>query len=242
MVACWMMPDMDTAPLGYIGHVDDNYHVFVGGRPVGTYTTEADATLRLAHVDQFRAGSAQLDDATLQALHLRIHELGTTDINVIAAHDIIETMLEERQVVAGIAGGPDDKLDALKAGVAKSEAARYTLGPVYVPETVDAHDELVGSDDLQKGIWDWVRKGDRNIYLQHTDGVAGEMVEILTWPQEVTATLTVAGVEKRHTFPEQTPFMGVIWEPWAWDLVEQGKLRGYSIGGQARRVEVDLER
>jgi hypothetical protein len=34
--------------------------------------------------------------------------------------------------------------------------------------------------------------------------------------------------------------MGVIWEPWAWDLVQNGDLRGYSIGGSARRMEAAL--
>ena len=41
-------------------------------------------------------------------------------------------------------------------------------------------------------------------------------------------------------FPAETPFMGVVWESWAWDLVKAGQLRGYSIGGKARRVEADL--
>ena len=39
---------------------------------------------------------------------------------------------------------------------------------------------------------------------------------------------------------EQTPFMGVIWETWAWDLIKAGQLRGYSIGGKARRIEADI--
>jgi len=41
-------------------------------------------------------------------------------------------------------------------------------------------------------------------------------------------------------FPADTPFLGVVWEDWAWDLVKAGELRGYSIGGRARRVEADL--
>jgi hypothetical protein len=34
--------------------------------------------------------------------------------------------------------------------------------------------------------------------------------------------------------------MGVQWEPWAWELVKKGKLTGYSIGGKAERMLVDL--
>ena len=90
-------------------------------------------------------------------------------------------------------------------------------------------------------MWEWVRKGDRRIYLQHSDKVAGEMVEMLTWPFEITTEMTVPnqGVTK-YTFPSNTPFMGVIWKEWAWDLVKDGELRGYSIGGQAKRLEADL--
>ena len=67
------------------------------------------------------------------------------------------------------------------------------------------------------------------------------MVEILTMPFPIETSLVVPneGVTK-YSFPADTPFMGVIWEEWAWDLVKAGKLRGYSIGGQAKRVEVEL--
>jgi hypothetical protein len=90
-------------------------------------------------------------------------------------------------------------------------------------------------------MWEWVRKGDRTIYLQHSEKPAGEMVELLTLPFPLEASLTVPkqGVTK-FQFPANTPFLGVIWEPWAWDLVKSGQLRGYSIGGSARRVEADL--
>jgi hypothetical protein len=31
-----------------------------------------------------------------------------------------------------------------------------------------------------------------------------------------------------------------VWESWAWELIKAGQLRGYSIGGKARRIEADL--
>ena len=34
--------------------------------------------------------------------------------------------------------------------------------------------------------------------------------------------------------------LGVVWEEWACDLVKAGELRGYSIGGRAKRIEADL--
>jgi hypothetical protein len=49
------------------------------------------------------------------------------------------------------------------------------------------------------------------------------------------------GSQSTVDFPANTVFMGVIWEPWAWELIKTGKLRGYSIGGKAERVLVDLD-
>ena len=112
---------------------------------------------------------------------------------------------------------------------------KLTKSPILIYSPTD------DDETLQKAMWEWVRKGDRRIYLQHSDKVAGEMVEMLTWPFEITTEMTVPnqGVTK-YTFPSNTPFMGVIWKEWAWDLVKDGELRGYSIGGQAKRLEADL--
>lgn len=130
-----------------------------------------------------------------------------------------------------------------KAGfvVEKAEAKRYTLGPVYVPNVEDAHGEFTDDDTLQEALWGWMQKDDRSIYLQHSETKAGEFVELLTWPFAMKAEMSLPDQEAQEfEFPANTPFMGVIWEPWAWELVQQGELRGYSIGGTARRVEADL--
>jgi hypothetical protein len=67
------------------------------------------------------------------------------------------------------------------------------------------------------------------------------MVEMLTWPFPISTDMTVPGQGvTKQTFPADTPFLGVVWEPWAWELVKAGKLRGYSIGGSAQRIEADL--
>jgi len=34
--------------------------------------------------------------------------------------------------------------------------------------------------------------------------------------------------------------MGIVWEPWAWQMVKDGKLRGLSIGGKAQRIDADI--
>lgn len=82
--------------------------------------------------------------------------------------------------------------------VTKAAEKRYTFGVVYLATdktsdpVLDTHQEFVLADDLQRAQWDYVRKGNRNIYLQHGDAstVIGEIVDIVTWPYEVKADFT----------------------------------------------------
>jgi hypothetical protein len=126
---------------------------------------------------------------------------------------------------------------------AKADAQRFTLGPWYVPDAYDAHGEWTDASELQLALWDYVRTGERSIMLQHDTSVqAGEWVEALTWPYPVNVPMMQPdGTVADNEFPAGTVFMGVIWEPWAWELVQQGKIRGYSMGGRGQRVEVNLE-
>lgn len=123
-----------------------------------------------------------------------------------------------------------------------SDERRFTLGPMYIPNRRDAHAEWTDPDELQKAVWEYVKKGDRRIRLQHDrDTVAGEWVEVMAWPYEVSVPMMRKdGSTQDMTFPENTVFLGVVWEPWAWELVKADKLRGYSIGGKAQRLLVDL--
>lgn len=119
---------------------------------------------------------------------------------------------------------------------------RFTLGPMYIPNRLDAHNEWTDPDELQKAVWDYMRKGDRRIRLQHNrDVVAGEALEVMAWPYEVEVPMMMKDASTQPvTFPANTVFLGVQWEPWAWELVKSDKLRGYSIGGRAQRLLVDL--
>jgi hypothetical protein len=118
---------------------------------------------------------------------------------------------------------------------------RFTLGPWYVPDRMDAHGEWTDADELQQALWEWLTDGDRSIKLQHDPTVtAGRVVEAVTWPAAVSYSLQ-NGVEKQdYDFPPNTVFLGVVWEPWAWELVKAGKIRGYSMAGRADRLMVDL--
>ena len=126
--------------------------------------------------------------------------------------------------------------------VFKADEKRFTLGPWYIPNQQDAHGEWTDSEELQAALWSYVKGGDRRIRLQHNKNVvAGEWVETMTWPYPVTVPMTKAdGTKQDVTYPEGTVFMGVQWEPWAWELVKKGKLSGYSIGGKSERMMVDF--
>lgn len=133
-----------------------------------------------------------------------------------------------------------DMTKAVGADVDKPE--RYTLGPLYIPDSLDAHGEWTDTKEIQKAVWAYTRAKEFDIRLQHnTEITAGECVEVLTWPYEVTVPMTKAdGSTADVTFPPGTPFMGTVWEPWAWDLIMDGKLTGYSIGGRANMIEINL--
>ena len=121
---------------------------------------------------------------------------------------------------------------------------RYTLGAMYIPDKLDAHGEWTDSEELQRAVWDYVRTNDRRIRLQHNrDIVAGEWVEVMSFPYELSVPVkTMTGLEVTHTYPPNTVFLGVIWEAWAWEKVQNGEILGYSIGGKAERLYVDMEK
>jgi hypothetical protein len=146
-------------------------------------------------------------------------------------------------VPMGSGGRQKKKPEAIPSIFSKADDRRFTLGPWYVPDAYDAHGEWTDAEELQTALWDYVRSGDRQIRLQHNvEVVAGEWVEALAWPYAVRVPMldVETGSVVEHEFPENTIFMGVVWEPWAWNLVKQGKIRGYSMGGSGQRVLVDL--
>jgi len=127
--------------------------------------------------------------------------------------------------------------------VSKEDAKQFTLAPLYIPNMLDAHNEWTDPDELQKAVWDYVKSGDRRIRLQHDKSVvAGEWLEVMTFPYSLSIPVKKANGESNTVeFPANTVFMGVQWQDWAWKLVKEGKLRGYSIGGKAQRILADLD-
>jgi hypothetical protein len=155
-----------------------------------------------------------------------------------------------RTCSAWIEGGPitDETVEETKSlskafFLKKQAEQRFTLGPLYVPDFMDAHGEWTDAAELQGAVWDWVRSGDRRIFLQHDREIeAGEWVEVMTMPQPWQVEMLDADGDPigTVTYPPNTVFLGVVWNQEAWELVKAGQLRGYSIGGYSERVLADL--
>jgi len=136
---------------------------------------------------------------------------------------------------------PPSATQMLKA----SAAQRFTLAPWYIPDKYDSQNEWTDAVELQKGLWDYVKSGDRKIRLQHTQDAnvehAGEWVEAITLPYEWTVPMYKSnGAVGEVTYPAGTVLLGVVWEPWAWEMVEKGEITGFSIGGAAERIEMEM--
>ena len=138
----------------------------------------------------------------------------------------------------------DHRVGILKMG---EEEERYTYTVVYKPDVADAHNEYITAKELQRALWNHVRAGDRSVYIQHgrVSGIgfekAGEWVELNHWPYEVEAEFQfVDGKSETRTIPAGSIWMGTIWEPWAWDLIKSGTIRGLSFGGTSRRALPDV--
>ena len=125
--------------------------------------------------------------------------------------------------------------------IKSSDEERFTLAPWYVPNSIDAHDEWTDAEELQKAVWEYVKSGDRTIYLQHKTNIpAGEWVEIMSWPFSISTNMVNKSAEELTEFPEGTVFICVVWQEWAWDLVKSGAIKGLSIGGKTNKIIADL--
>jgi hypothetical protein len=124
--------------------------------------------------------------------------------------------------------------------LAKSANAeqRYTLSPLYLPNTIDAHGEFATADDLQESAHDYFRSGNRQLRKQHGREVIGEIVEMLAWPYDHEASLSQAnGTVRKQKLPAGTVYVGVKWSPSAWQDVKSGAISGLSMGGSCVRVK-----
>lgn len=136
----------------------------------------------------------------------------------------------------------EDFIDALVPVAKSDEEKRFTLAPMYIPGQYDSQGDWATSDDLQEALWKFQR-GDKLIALQHHPeaGSMGEAVEMMVIPWEHEVPMFKAdGTSYMQKFPAGTPWLGVIWNEDVWPLVKSGKVRGYSIGGRASLLNVEL--
>lgn len=134
---------------------------------------------------------------------------------------------------------------AIAKALTIEDEKRITLAPMYLPGTLDGHGEWVDGVDLEDSFHDWMDQyAAEGIRLQHTPEIeAGRVVEgyILREPLEVEVPVPGnESVMEKQLYPAGTPIIGTRWEPWAWELVKRGEIRGYSMGGSATPVEQDL--
>jgi 2'-5' RNA ligase len=131
----------------------------------------------------------------------------------------------------------------MMAAVERADERRYTFTPLYVPGALDSHGEWVTADDLQTAVWEFMRTGNRVVNAQHAEGtVAGEVVEMVSWPFEATVDMMDADGELTTvTLPPGTVYQGTVWEPWAWKAIKAGKITGVSLQGGAVRVRTSDE-
>lgn len=130
--------------------------------------------------------------------------------------------------------GYDAEMALTKAAPEK----RYTFGPLYLPNTLDAHREFATADDLQEAAWNYFRGGNRELRKQHGSKVIGEVVEMVSWPLDHDADLIQAdGSLRKRKLPAGTVYCGVRWTPEAWADVKAGRITGLSMGGSTVRVK-----
>lgn len=123
--------------------------------------------------------------------------------------------------------------------VKSDEEMRYTLGPMYAPDRLDAHGEFVTDDDLHRATIGYMQKSDRRLRMMHDETVeCGTVVEMVRWPLPVTVTVKAKdGTGEKHMdLPAGTVYTGVVWDESAWPLIKSGEIRGLSLGGKALRL------
>jgi hypothetical protein len=70
----------------------------------------------------------------------------------------------------------------------KNEPLRYTLGVVYEPNTVDAHEDWAKEDTIRQAAWDFARKMQGRLPILKT---AVEFVEALCAPQAARVRIDI---------------------------------------------------
>lgn len=112
------------------------------------------------------------------------------------------------------------------------EDQQIVTGIVYEPDVLDAHDEFMTADEIEKSAHQFL-KDYRNIDKQH-DFVAGQAEVVESWIAKEAGTLGDQDIKKGtwmmsvHVADEDT-----------WNEIKKGELTGFSMGGVGERVEIE---
>jgi len=159
--------------------------------------------------------------------------------------DAVDVEVAGKRYAIGLTGETETVMPTAYNPVAKAidEELRYTFSPWYVPNSLDAHNEWADDREVQLAFWKYLALDDRDIRLQHNVEIrAGRWVEGATIPFAFEYDVITPEGPQKLSFPANTPFLGIIWEPWAWKMVKSGAIRGLSIGGKSKRMEIALEK
>jgi hypothetical protein len=119
--------------------------------------------------------------------------------------------------------------------IAKTSARRFTLGVAYRPNVpdvsvaMDGHRDIISEAELEEGAWKFLTNNPK-VGINHVgEKNAGTVVEsyIYRGPDWI--------VSQSLTITAGSWLVGVIWEPWAWEHVVNGRLKGISPEGNAAR-------
>jgi hypothetical protein len=117
----------------------------------------------------------------------------------------------------------------------KSNIKEHTItGVVLQPEVIDAQGDIIGADVIRKAAHNFLKKYNKatKLGLQHKvfKDTGFELCESYLAPQDVV----INGTSIKEGAWIVTVFVG---NKKAWDMVENGKLTGFSIGGKAKAVK-----
>lgn len=118
--------------------------------------------------------------------------------------------------------------------ILKSDTAqRYTLGVIYEPNVVDTQGDWMEAGDVEAACWDFMiglAAGECGVYVEHDDDstTVGTVVECYIMP--------VAAEIGGQQIPQGSWMMAVIWDDATWQMIQDGSLTGYSMGGVVDKV------
>lgn len=117
----------------------------------------------------------------------------------------------------------------VEAKIIKAAAKRLVYGVVYEPDVVDLHGDYTTAEEIEKAAHTYLREY-RLVGDQHVELADAEVVESFIAPVDYTAP---DGTQVR----KGSWVMGVkVHSDALWAEIEKGAYTGFSIGGQAERV------